>query len=321
MDQEQISRLLDKYLAGACTPEEEQAVHEWLKSRHYDQSQWQRMSGQAQQEFLDALYRDVRQSINVKKPAPDRRSIRMTLRIAAVGLVLLGAALLYLVTSRNDKAEELTIATTTGTKKATLPDGSVVILNASSQLRYKQSWKAREVELSGEAYFDVQPNSDRPFVIRSGAVRTRVLGTSFNIQAYPAERRIAVSVISGKVALTGEKSEEKILLEKGQAGIYDREDHRITQVRTEGDSPAAWTEGKLNFFHMTLEEVAAVLERTYNIRISIKNDRTRKCEITGRFHINQSPAEILEVICKTIDATYKIEGENITIDQPAGCGR
>jgi len=77
--------------------------------------------------------------------------------------------------------------------------------------------------------------------------------------------------------------------------------------------------GELNFFHTPLTEVAAILERHYNISITISNSSSKQCEITGKFHVNQTMNEVLQLICKTIDATYEADGERVTIHAENGC--
>lgn len=353
MEQEQINRLLNKYLAGNCTPEEEQAVLDWLNSQPQQGNRWNEMSGAAQQEYLAELFRDVRRTIgetgqaagetNELRPAAGEtnapwqaaedashppvvqmetrsRSLRLTLRIAAVTVVVLGASLLYLFRSSFAPVKMNSIATANREiKRVYLPDSSLVVLNGGSTLRYAEDWKAREVQLEGEAYFEVKASPEHPFVIRSGVVRTRVLGTSFNIHAYPEDERISVGVITGKVEVSKEKSTEKILIASGEMGVYDKPKDHISYTDTKDSTYNAWIEGKLNFYHAPLSEVAATLERTFGINIHITKSHTKECEITGRFHVNQSSTEILTIICKTINAECTIAGAEVTIDNNAPC--
>ncbi|WP_343305957.1 FecR domain-containing protein [Chitinophaga niabensis] len=311
MDQEQLSKLLDKYQAGTCTPEEEEQVLNWLNSRNTDQGEWHNMTATAQQAYLDALYKDVRQSIKI--PAR-RQPLRMILRVAAIAVVVLGAALMYILMNRPEQME--TIESLAGTKRIQLPDGSVVVLNAASKLHYMADWETREVILEGEAFFDVKASSELPFVITSGEVRTRVLGTSFNIQAYPKDGKISVGVITGKVEMS--KAAEKIILEKGEAGVFDKQQGKLSHGVFQKE-PEAWVKGELNFFHMPLSEVTVVLQRHYDVSIEISNNSSKQCEITGRFHVNQTIDEVLQLICKTIDATYKADGKRVIIHAENGC--
>lgn len=350
MEQEQISRLLDKYLAGNCTPEEEQAVQDWLNSRPQQDQRWREMSGPAQHEYLAELFRDVRRTIGeeaaVIRLQARRRSLRLTLRVAAVALVVLGASLLYLF--RNSLVPEKlhTIATAKQeTKRILLPDSSVVVLNGSSKLSYAENWKDREVQLEGEAYFEVKASPEHPFVIRSGAVQTRVLGTRFNISAYPEDKRISVGVITGKVEvgklksadkvlvnsgemaiydkpadqISHERTKEKILVKSKELAVYDKQKDQIVHTETKDTAYNAWMEGKLNFYRTPLSDVAAALERTFGVNIHIRNSYEKECEINGRFHINQPPAEILTIICKSINAECTIVGDEVTIDNSHSC--
>lgn len=378
MEQEQISRLLDKYLAGNCTPEEEQAVHNWLESRPQQDQRWKEMSGAAQQAYLAELFRDVRRTIgedaqhagaHTSRSAaagtgarpdhavdageeaaiirlPSRRPLRLTLRIAAAVIVLLGGTLLYLFRNSLLPAQMHTIATAhRETKRVVLPDSSVVVLNSNSKLSYADNWKERTVTLEGEAYFEVQASPEDPFVIRSGEVQTRVLGTSFNISAYPRDKRISVGVMTGKVELRKIRTEDRILVNPGEMAVYDREKDHISHAATEETVMVesteiavfdkrknhivhsvekdtvynAWMEGKLNFYRTPLSDVAAALERVFPINITISNNYENECEINGRFHVNQSPAEILTIICKSINAECTIEGNEAVIKNDHPC--
>lgn len=397
MEQKQISRLLDKYLAGNCTPEEEQAVHNWLESRPQQDQRWKEMSGAAQQAYLVELFRDVRRTIGEDGNIHDqgvaagseqpkagagqatgahnerpqtgtplahvavvhneqldagiirlqsRRSLRLTLRIAAAVIVLLGGTLLYLFRNSLLPAQMHTIATAhRETKRVILPDSSVVVLNSNSKLSYADNWKERKVTLEGEAYFEVQASPEHPFVIRSGEVQTRVLGTSFNISAYPQDKRISVGVMTGKVELSKIRAEGRILVNPGEMAVYDREKDHISHAATEEKVMVeskeiavfdkrkdhivhsvekdtvynAWMEGKLNFYRTPLSDVAAALERVFPINITISNNYENECEINGRFHVNQSPAEILTIICKSINAECTIEGNEAVIKNDHPC--
>jgi len=311
MDQEQLSKLLDKYQAGTCTPQEEEQVLNWLNSRNSDQGEWHNMPAAAQQAYLDALYKDVRQSIQT----PVRRQpLRMFLRVAAVAIVVLGATLIYILMNRPEQME--TVESLAGTKRVQLPDGTVVVLNAASKLQYPADMQTRQVILEGEAFFDVKASSELPFVITSGEVRTRVLGTSFNIQAYPKDGKISVGVISGKVEMS--KAAEKIILEKGEEGVFDKQQGKLAHAVLQQE-PEAWVKGELNFFHMPLAQVAVVLQRHYDISIEISNNSSKQCEITGKFHVNQTVDEVLQLICKTIDATYEADGKRVIIHAENGC--
>lgn len=362
MEQAQISKLLDKYIAGNCTPEEERAVQHWLDSRPQQGGEWKAMSAAAQQEYLAGLFHDVKQTIGkdegvqhagrddagVMHMKASRRSWYAGLRIAAVLLVVLGVTLLYLFRGSLMPQQLHTVTTAhRETKRIVLPDSSVVVLNSGSRLSYAEDWKDREVLLEGEAYFEVQASPEHPFVIKSGELRTRVLGTNFNISAYPGDKRISVGVMTGKVELSklrsgdkllvtsGEKAvydrqedkisreetaeADKVLVASGEVGVYDRQKNRISHEGTKDTLYNAWMEGQLNFYRTPLSDVTAALERTFGIRIRILNSYENECEINGRFHVNQTPADIIKIICISINAECTIEGNEVVIDNDRPC--
>ncbi len=197
-------------------------------------------------------------------------------------------------------------------KEITLPDGSSIKLKANSTLSYEEGFgdMHRSVELSGGADFDVQRNEALPFVIRTDRSAVKVLGTSFDLSAYP-NQSVELNVREGLVNFTSASNEDQINeVAAGTRAILDKKAESISTQEMTNDNYAAWWTGKLVFENTPIAEVAKDLENTYSISIELKGD-IRNCPLTATYS-NKSLTEIVELIQLTftdsdIKATYSKE--------------
>ena len=198
-----------------------------------------------------------------------------------------------------------------------LPDGTLVVLNAGSRLVYPQDFGVdnREVELSGEGYFEVARNENLPFHVQTPSLSVRVLGTKFNFRDYPNDEDAVVSLLEGKVALGNRLREEaEIILLPDEQVTLDKEEGRMRKETTKVQNMTQWTSGKLFFNETPLPEVARILERSYDVHITFATDSLRKYRFYGRFNRSeQSVRDILEVLKKTGKIRYIQKEKNITL--------
>ena len=220
--------------------------------------------------------------------------------------------------STNKEAQN-TITTKRGSKsKVQLPDGSEVWLNADSKITYKENFQGqnREVQLEGEAFFDVARDDSRPFIIHTPAIDVRVLGTAFNVRAYADERNTETSLIRGSVEITLVKSpdrkkiilkpNDKLIVNNELATVADRKDANtvaplltLAKIKyTAKDTLAQetmWTSDKLVFDAEPIEDVALKLERWYDVKVTIADEALRKTPFTGTFE-GESLETVLEAL-------------------------
>lgn len=341
MSQNQMIKLLDKYLSGSCSPQEKARVESWMKGLGNQDNDWSRLTSEEKTRYLKKLYDEMHQVIHqgkqqtasgiTKTLSRNRRHISH-LQIAASFFVLItlsGVLYLFLPTiyQKNKPVSYTTVSTMTGkVKKVILKDSSVVWLNVSSELRYPDRFngRTRDVFLKGEAFFDVSPNAKKPFIIHSEKMRTRVLGTTLDVCAYPDELRMKVAVVTGKVEVSISNSRqsshhERIILGANQLATYDKKALRLTRKNLGhmGDY-IGWRDGKLAFHHTTMSEVALVLKRTLGLDMIFQNKRINLCKISGHFDVHQPIEQIIKAICMSIGAHYEINGQKIRITGP-GC--
>ncbi|MDR2413866.1 MAG: FecR domain-containing protein [Odoribacteraceae bacterium] len=161
----------------------------------------------------------------------------------------------------------------------TLSDGTRVYLNAESRLRFPVHFPGdtREVELEGEAFFEVTPDAARPFTVRSGGIATRVLGTSFNTRAYGNERLVVTTLVEGRVELLGKQGRWEITA--GEQGCYVKATGACEVRRVDADLYTAWRSGKFIFRNERLEDILSYLSRWYGFEYEFRDEAARDIEI------------------------------------------
>ena len=232
---------------------------------------------------------------------------------AACVLLLIGVAAGALFkTSTTSPVTYTQYETRYGKSFVTLPDGTQVWLNAHSTLKLSSRFneKERQVELHGEALFDVTKNPKIPFLVDAGDMKVRVYGTKFNVQANRNKPQSTVSLLEGSVALdvTGCPTTR---LEPGTVAIYDRQDKTLA-VNPSNTLVTLWARNELRIEDKSLAEVARLLESWYQINIEVAPElkSSQFYTITVR---HESPAELLAVMQKIGKFRYQIEEQKITI--------
>ncbi len=197
-----------------------------------------------------------------------------------------------------------------------LPDGSKVQLNACSELRYPQQFDGdmREVYLNGEAFFEVEKDSTKPFLIHTGDLLTRVVGTSFNIRAYQNEVVKKIAVVTGIVRITSQHG-VSIMVEPETMAIYKNDDESIKTQVYNANEEIGWKDGLLYFNKSALGFVFQQLESWYGVQISVSDDISKDEKYSGEFH-NETLDNVLEGIAYTSGFQFKIDGKHVMIFKP-----
>ncbi|MCK9410673.1 MAG: DUF4974 domain-containing protein [Prolixibacteraceae bacterium] len=195
--------------------------------------------------------------------------------------------------------------------KFQLSDGTMVHLNSGSKLIFPDEFedKARKVELIGEAFFDVSPNPSKPFIVRTSAINVRVLGTSFNLQAYPGTNKVSTTLVHGKVVLEREMdgiSKQVAELKPSDRAVYKTEEKAINvSVEEDLDKFTAWKDGKLVFFNDPIEDVAEKLGNWYNVTVKIYNQELKRYRFTATF-TDEPIEQVLDLLSKSSPIQYRI---------------
>src|SRR5699024_8191834 len=246
------------------------------------------------------------------------------LKVAAVVLLVLtagGAGFYYSTSLPDEKQSEVVLKTRalSAGQKATLRfgDGSVIELNSESILHYPSRFNAdkREVYLEGEAFFSVERDTTRPFIIHAGGTATQVLGTSFNIRAYEEEGKVQVAVVEGQVAVAEEKAEKRtgqkaIHITKNEWVTYHSDEQIIEKGRGDIWEMVAWKDDVLVFKDQSLSRIAKRLERWYNIDIRLADESLANRRMSATFEDN-SLEQVLKVIALSLDISYRKDAETV----------
>lgn len=299
--EEQIRELLDRYIKGECTAQEAALLERWYDSV---------VSGKEGSHFLNAadeerLVGELRKAMSaIEDVKPGRVSGLKFFRHAAIwaGWIVLAGGAAFLLNKRlrhsSSQQSPAFIEIATGyeqVRKVTLPDNSVVWLNSATHLAYHPDFAAhRELRLSGEAFFEVAPDAQHPFIVKAGNAYTRVFGTAFNISAYPEAGQWRISLKSGKVGVLYDSKVGKKdrVLKPGELLIYDKEaDSSQIEQQAPGEMDV-WTAGRLLFYKTPLKEALAQIEARYGVHI-VYDHVLKNQTITARFE-NTALEKVLE---------------------------
>jgi transmembrane sensor len=178
------------------------------------------------------------------------------------------------------------LAKPTGKRFVKLPDGSFVILNENSELDYPDQFdgKTREVTLRGEAYFDIKHINSKAFIVHTGDISTTVLGTAFDIKAFPDQNDVVVTVTRGKVKIADKKKIYAVITPNQQVSI-NKENNQVAQLQVDAESVVAWKKLYLVLSDITLEDAALLIGNKYHVRITIPDEKLKKCMITVKFFL------------------------------------
>ncbi|MCY7358321.1 MAG: FecR domain-containing protein [Rudanella sp.] len=340
--------LLAKYIAGEATPDERTEVRQWLaddpdhplelaRFERIWQAAGNRSEPENRQLFdTDTAWSRVRGQMHqpeqsIKKPSDYEqvvKPIRQTPRwiswarvAAAVLLVGTLSVLTYRSFQGPDSIDQtttfLTQSTTKTTRSLTLPDGSTVLLNRNSSIRYPNTFlgQTREVTLIGEAFFDVKPNTQQPFIIHAQDTDVRVVGTSFGVRAY--DRNVRVSVKTGRVVVR--KKQQEVVLIPGQQATIDPTADTLRRLPRFDANALAYSTKQLNFTNQSLASVVETLSDYYQTDINLSASSLQTCRLTARFE-NESVETVLGVVAETLQLSVKRTDKGFVLSGE-GCGQ
>lgn len=310
--------LLERYMNGECTPEEEDLVHCWLDEndageypevhsvKKYDRkirSGWRRLAGQL------AEYRIV----------PMRRRavvIRRAAAVAASGLIV-AVSSLYTCYRMDVFRYKQEYQTASGEiKRIHLDDGTAVTLNARSTLKVERGFNEadRKVTLEGEAYFQVKQDAARPFIVNSGKLSVTVLGTSFDVSAFSKEPEMKVSLKEGKVLITAPSQEkaEQMILSPGDEAVFNQDTRELSLTKLNPREIYSWQVQVIYFENAGMQEVTGKLERFYGVTFDTHLLRPARWQLNGEYR-NQTLREVLESLAFNYNLKFSIEGNKVIL--------
>lgn len=267
-----------------------------------------------------------------------RRSTGVVLKWAAVLIAAAAlSSLFYFNSSKTPPPRPLTAIQETvphgKPEMKTLPDGSIVWINAGSKISYKAEQNIRGVYLEGEAYFKVSHDAEHPFIVHAGNIAVKALGTEFNVSAYPGDDHVETTLITGKVQVVmDEKPDQKIILAPNEkltvthkrisgADVapqkeisYEVKPVEILPVVNQVEE-VAWMQDKLAFQNEPFYDLAKRMERRYNVHIVFYNEALQAETLSGIFK-NENIQKALKVLQMTTPFQYRIKGDSVFLSLP-----
>lgn len=294
--------LLDKLLNNAQYKEE---FDHWLEEN------WQH----SQPEDVQLQFKQIKEKIRLSSLKIRMNRLFIVLaKAAAVLFIPLLAAVLYFYFNQTTSSDFLTLTTQKGEQTSViLPDGSKVWLNVDTKLSYPVDYgvKSRNIELEGEAYFEVEKHDELPFEVASANIVTRALGTRFVISAYPENSTIRSSLVKGSVEVKyGTKYE---LLKPGQQLIYNKNKPEITIKNFDENYELAWKNNQLVFRLTPFADVITELEKWFDVCIEYDSAAFKSETLTVQFEKYESLETILKVIAKANGFKFTINDKNVKI--------
>jgi len=269
------------------------------------------------------IFQEINNQINASKipsiPWYHKPALKVAASIAV--LVALSFVTIYFAWEKENFAEKQMLSVFSANNNAQeviLPDGSKVILNKQTTLKYPKVFrkKIRRVELSGEAVFEVTHNPNHPFIVAANNVEVEVLGTVFNVMAYPTDGMVTATLISGKVKFKyidpNTKKEQSVTLAPNHSATYYFKQNRFEVSMVDVNKVTAWEQGKLIFSDEPIESLVAKLNRWYGADIILSNDLKGKYRLTMTID-DETIDEALLIISKTIPVGYTQTGKQIVI--------
>lgn len=325
MDNDEIEALLNKHKEGNCSEAETALVEAWLLSMN------KKVISKLEHKDLDTSISLTKRNLDEAIAAYESKLVKKNkvkqvvsfyIKIAAVFVIVLSfCTLTYIkkdyVYNVLNPVKTKTFSTIAGKQsKIILIDGTEVWLNAASSLSLNDRYnkESREVTLIGEAFFKVTKDS-KPFIVKIGNLKTKVLGTSFNIQAYPAGKNIEIALLTGKIRVSSNDKQHFILI-PNQNIVFDKQSGKLGPIEVGQTSDRiAWKEGKFIFNDTPIEEVFQRLQRAYNLDFDIRDKQKKLTNLKfyGRFDMSDHPKEIIEAVCKLIDAKFIFQKDKVII--------
>lgn len=312
----QIRALLIKHSKGECTPQEQARIDAWYARLNEE------AANPLEKDVERAIVKNMRTHV-LKNIVPGRKNgivkLMVFARIAAAVLLIPLAYLVYISLHKTDESTGLQFITKAGEQKIlTLPDSTEVVLNASSKLTVSAGFGTsyRRVTLSGEGYFRVKHDASKPFIVTTGQLQTRVLGTEFNVHAYCNEENISVAVVQGRVRVS-EESKGKVkplgrILTHNLMLSYNTTAGKYLIKTADSEKLSRWKYGELYFDDATVEQIALALSRRYNIPVELTDEPAPGCRYTIGFSGDQLP-KVLDVLRQLTGITYQYTSNKIVI--------
>jgi transmembrane sensor len=333
--------MLAKELAGETDEEEKKEISVWLEASESHSvlftelgKYWNKVNSIKEMNQFDVnngwekLHSRIVASSGISEPGKKEEkhgrivwfSMPVLKIAAAIALIVMIGIGSYVAISGIQKRSQITVISSANDDRTrvTLPDGTLVFLNANTRISYSKRFNSglREVRLAGEAYFDVTHNPEKPFLVYARKAGIKVLGTSFNVQAIKSSGKVEVFVESGKVQLfETENTNNTITIEPGFIGTIENE--TVEKQKNNDENYLAWKTRKLTFSNTDMAKVAKGIQDVFKVKVVFDNPAMVNCRIESHFE-NETLENVLDAVCTLFNWEWEIKGDKVTLSG-AGC--
>ena len=321
-------KLVERYISGECSEAEMRQIVDWFNESKSNRKEWLKLrmvtakrnyDQCSDPEHIERSYRELR------KYRTDRELLEKTitrevgirfLRYAASILLLVGLSSLsyrYFANRANPKMLTVAVSVNEPVKKISLDDSTHVWISAGSKIEYPEKFgkKERKVSVEGKVYFEVAPDVERPFFVKTDAYTVKVLGTSFDVNAFRFKQLSDVTLVEGKVEILNDQLISLCSLQAGQQFEMDKLTNRFALHAVDAEILAAWHGGTLEFDGLTFSEIAKALERQYNVQIILEDGIAKDKKLVGSLSFEKDIHEMMRAIASVIPIKYDINVNTI----------
>jgi len=324
-DIDRFKLLLRKYFFNEISREETEVLFAWIRNNeksdqleHLLYDHWKSLQTNPDDDSLD-YHKVLDQLKSQSQYTATYRFIWYKIAAAIVLLIMSTFAVLYIVNKQQTEFDDFELAYNPRGEKShhVLSDGTHVWLNSASSLHFPQIFENQEraVYLEGEAFFQVAENQKVPFVIHTDKMKVQVLGTSFNVSAYPDDEQVSTTLVDGSVSIALPEAlvsgQKDLFLSPNQRLSFSKKSNQVKLEKVNTDLYTSWKEGRLVFSDENFETVAKKLERWFNINIDLING-IKDERFTGKFS-NESLEQVLEIVNASTPIDFTISGDKIII--------
>lgn len=323
--------LLDRFMRGDTSAEEEQQLLAWFRSDDardeildFYRQRWQEAKdGVLTEEVQDRIFRQIKARMQTVELPVSKQPVVKGFRLARLGryaaaiILCIGigiASHLYTRQSLLVNSKEYVVEADKGQRASiTLPDGTKVWLNSHTRLSYTANYgvEERTVSLTGEAYFEVAKDKEHRFIVKTEMMDVEALGTSFNVKAYEEDDKSTATLFTGSVRVSAD--EKAVVLSPDQQVQFDRTERKLKVEIPENPLYAnMWRDNELTFESETFENIAVVLNRLYNVQIVFESEKIKQYRFSGVIK-NNSLDNVIEIISLTAPIMYQTKEDTIIL--------
>ena len=317
-------KIVERYISGECSEDELKQIFDWFKESEDNRKEWLKLRMvTAKSNFIQfsepkhvaRSYRELRKEQLDRELLEKKITRKITLRFlwyAASILLLVGLSSIsyhYFTSQANSKMLVVSVKANEPVKKISLDDSTRVWISAGSKIEYPEKFgkKERKVSVEGKVYFEVTPDANRPFLVKTDAYTVKVTGTSFDVNAFKYKQLSDITLVQGEVEILNDKLISLCSLQAGQQFEIDKLTNRFDIRVVEAKILASWHSGTLEFDGLTFSEIAKALERQYNVQIILEEGIAKDKKLVGSLSFEKDIHEMMRAIASVIPIKYDIQ--------------